>query len=227
MCYNSIRKIKMRIAEKEKVNMNIKIVERHLNGLSKIAITNLERSMAKACDQAGISVVDIVGDSYAYVSVSVLKGRVLLPKTSSDLYRLMYAKAKFLLRDAKRLLKTDHGKRSVRARESIDKVIEEYGREVCEYASYEVWRNARRAVEQAYQYRVCRKVLDEVCAMRRISLINRRIYKAVILHEMPRDVAASRFGTTRNNVDQIVSRVTKGLREDGRRLYYALYNEAA
>lgn len=63
--------------------------------------------------------------------------------------------------------------------------------------------------------------------MRKISNVNQCIFKAVVLHEMPREEVAEQYGTTRNNVDQIVSRVKKGLKEDGMRIYRELYCEAA
>ncbi|MCQ2388596.1 MAG: hypothetical protein MJ138_02670 [Kiritimatiellae bacterium] len=202
-------------------------IEQDLITLGNDAIRELEAKMAYACDRSGVSVADIVGDSYVYVVVGVLKGRVLLPKTVSDLCRLMAFKARQLLKDASRSRMADHGKRSVRARESLDEMVGDSERSVIEYASCENWLNGNRAEERAYQCMIGWKVLDRVFAMRKISSVNQRIYKAVVLHGMPREEVAAQYGTTRNNVDQIVSRVKKGLKEDGLGIYRELYGKAA
>jgi len=207
--------------------MSTSKIEQVLVHLGKDAIPELENKMAAECARCGVSVVDIVGNSFAYVVFGVLNGNVQAPKSGSDLYRLMAAKAHCLIKDAKRSLMTDHGRRSIRTNESLDKVVGDCEREVGEYASYEDWQSNRKDEERAYQYMICRKVLDRVCEMRKISNVNQCIYKAVVLHEMPREEVAEQYGTTRNNVDQIVSRVKKGLKEDGMWIYRELYNEAA
>lgn len=202
-------------------------VEQLLINLAKVAMPELEAKMHRTCAESGVAIFDVVGDSFSYVARGVLGGEVAVPQTVSDLRSLMAKKAIHLLKDARRSLKTTRGRVSVRAIESLDKVVDDCGREVEQYASYESWRDSRMDTELEYQYMVCREVLKRVMAKRHISSTNQSIFEDVILRDEPRAKVAVRYSTTRNRVDQVVFRVMKWLKDDGLRLFRELYDQAA
>lgn len=140
----------------------------------------------------------------------------------------MQSKAVNLLKDEYKSWRRDHGRRSVHAVCSLDAVVDNDGRETLrQRADYDCWREDCHAEEEELRRQVVRKMLAKTFEKRRISRENQRIFVAVKLQGQDRESVAVRYRTTRNNVDQIVARVVRALREEGLKIDWEMYGQAA
>jgi len=196
-------------------------------------ILKLERSIANNCAKAGVSASDIALRAYVHLLEKAKVGGKIeeKTKTADGLYSMMAAKAKWLLWDAVRASQLDHGRKSIRTNDSHDQTVtDENGGDYSPVdleAALVRWHESQYHDELAYKCLVARMVLDKVCEIRKISTVNQRIYMCVVLEEMPCDEVAMKYGTTKNNVYQIVSRIKKGLEKHGLQLYREIYKQAA
>lgn len=188
---------------------------------------DLERKYAADCAKMSISVEELVGSAFSYVATGVYGGVVKVPETTYDLYRLISAKAKLLLRDSYRAQKAGHGKKSVRAKESLDALVaEDDSRCQIEKASFERWKQDLADEEDLYRQEVARHVLHKVLKESGMSLRNRTIFYATVMHEVSPVVVAEKFGVSRGNVDAIVHRGMKVLGRDGKEMFKKFYDAA-
>lgn len=93
-------------------------------------------------------------------------------------------------------------------------------------ADSDCWREDCHAEDEEFRRQVVRKMLAKTFEKRRISRENQRIFVAVKLQGQDRESVVVRYRTTRNNVDQIVARVVRALREEGSKIYREMYNQA-
>lgn len=153
------------------------------------------------------------------------------PENEEDIYTLLASKAKWLLLDAVRASKLDHGRKSVRTNDSLDQIVtDDNGNDYSptdNEAARVRWTEIQHREELDYRCHLARRVLDIICEMRKISKTNRQIFKAIVLDEVPCADVAERYGVTENNVYQIVSRIKKVLKTDGKRIYEDLDRQAA
>lgn len=209
------------------MSKSVKSLEHHLHGLREDVIPRLEARLAGVCAYWGGSVSDLIGESFSYVANVALNGRVPLPRGAPDLYRLMQSKAVNLLKDEYKPRRRDHGRRSVHAVCSLDAVVDNDGRETLrQRADYDCWREDCHAEEEESRRQVVRKMLAKTFEKRRIIRENQRIFVAVKLQGQDRESVAVRYRTTRNNVDQIVARVVRALREEGLKIDWEMYDQA-
>lgn len=188
---------------------------------------DLERKYAADCAKMSISVEELVGSAFSYVATGVYGGVVKVPETTYDLYRLISAKAKLLLRDSYRAQKAGHGKKSVRAKESLDALVaEDDSRCQIENASFERWKQDRADEEDLYRQEVARHVLHKALKDSGMSERNRKIFYATVMQEVPPVVVAEKFGVSRGNVDAIVHRGMKVLGRDGKEMFEKFYDAA-
>ena len=198
-----------------------------LNDMFMSVKCDLERKYAADCAKMSISVEELVSSAFIYVATGIHGGGVKEPETSIDLYRLISKKAKYLVLDADRAQKADHGKKSVKAKESLDALVcEEDSRCQLEKASFERWKQDRADEEDRYRQEVARHVLHVALKESGMSERNRKIFYATVMHEVPPVVVAEKFGVSRGNVDAIVHRGMKVLGRDGRDIFEKLYDAA-
>jgi len=189
--------------------------------------------MARDCSNAGVSVSEIVLLAYAYL-LDKARNCVKIEekaKDAEDIYAMLISKTKWLLWDAVRASKLEHGRKSVRTNNSLDHVVtddngNDYSPMDSEAAQVR-WSEIRDREELAYKCNLVRRVLDVICEMKKISQTNRLIFKAIVLDEVPCSEVSEKYGVTENNIYQIVSRIKKGLKTDGKRIYEDLYRQAA
>lgn len=207
--------------------MNAKTAEYALNALFCTVRADLEEKFSRTASKAAVAVEDLVGEAYSYVCSGVLNGKVKLPASGAEMRRLVAAKTVRLLKDAHRASGCEHGRRSVRVQRSLDEVRGEGAYVLTDAASYARYADGLRAEERAYRRKVAVKTLHWVFEKMALTQVNRKIYLACVLGEMPRDVVAKKYGTTRNNADAIVARTKKALAKYGPEIFEVLYNRAA
>ncbi len=207
--------------------MNTKTAEYALNALFCTVRADLEEKFSRTASKAAVAVEDLVGEVYSYVCSGVLNGKVKLPTSGADMYRLVAAKTVRLLKDAHRASGSGHGRRSLRVQRSLDEVRGEGVSVLTDAVSYARYADGLRAEEHAYRREVAVKTLHKVFEKTGMTSVNRKIYLACVLGEMPRDVVAKKYGTTRNNADAIVARTRKALAKYGPEIFEVLYNKAA
>lgn len=204
-----------------------KTVESILYSLYGIVHVGLEEKFYNVAGHAGIAVGDLIGNAYAYVCEGVLAGKVKPPESGADLYRLVSRKAGLLLKDAVRAANCEHGRRSVRAWQSLDEIPGEGDRPLTDYASYLRYEDTRREDEEAFRRRIAVQTLHMVFERIDMTQVNRNIYLECVIEERPREAVAEKYGTTRNNTDAIVARVKKALAKYGPGIFEALSRTAA
>ena len=188
---------------------------------------DLERKYAASCAKMSISVEELVDTAFIYVATGIHGGVVKEPETSIDLYRLISKKAKYLVLDADRAQKVDHGKKSVKAKESLDALVaEDDSRCQIEKASFERWKQDRADEEDLYRQKVARHVLHKALKESGMSERNRKIFYATVMHEVSPVAVAEKFGVSRGNVDAIVHRGMKVLGRNGKEIFKKFYDAA-
>lgn len=202
--------------------MNTKTAEYALNALFCTVRADLEEKFSRTASKAAVAVEDLVGEAYSYVCSGVLGGKVKFPASGAEMRRFVAAKTVRLLKDAHRASGSGHGRRSLRVQRSLDEVQGEG-----DAVSYARYADGLRAEEHAYRREVAVKTLHWVFERMAMTQVNRKIYLACVLGEMPRDVVAKKYGTTRNNADAIVARTKKALAKYGPKIFEAIYNRAA
>lgn len=205
----------------------LKTAEYALNTLFCTACADLEEKFRRNANKAAVAVEDLVGEAYSFVCFGVLKGKVKFPASVAEMRRLVAANAVRLLKDAHRASGSGHGRRSIRVQRSLDEVQGEGARALTDAASYARYADGLRAEEHAYRREVAVKTLHLVFEKIGMTSVSRKIYLACVMGEMPRDVVAKKYGTTRDNADAIVARTKKALAKYGPEIFEAIYNKAA
>ena len=211
-----------------------KAIEYTLNALFCAIRADLEERFCRKAGKAAVAVDDLVGRAYEYVCFGVLNGRVALPTSKAGMRRLVAAKAVRLLKDARRALGSEHGRRSLRVQRSLDEASrsqdeaqDEGASVLMDAASYARYADGLRAEERAYVLEVAVKTMHRVFEKIGMTTVNRKIYLECVMGEEPRDVVAKKYGTTRNNADAIVARGKRALAKYGPEIFAAIYNKAA
>lgn len=202
-------------------------VECYLNSIYGIIRADLEARHCKDAIKFGIAVGDLIGTAYTYVCVGVLEGKVWIPRTGTDLYRLISHKAALMVKDAARSANCEHGRRSLRPLRSLDEVPGEEGRALIEHASYQRYMDSRRDEEVEFRRGIAVQTLYKVLEKMGMTEVNRNIYLECVVDEIPREVVAAKYGTTRGNADVIIARVKKALAKYGPAIFRDLCHEAA
>ena len=209
-------------------NVSINNLSVVLPKLTAFVRADLERKYAGNCARYAVSAADLVGSAITYVSLGVVNGLVPEPKTAKDFYFMVSAKADNLLKDAYRRQKAAHGRRSVRASDSLDRSEYEDGTFTgVDRASYAKWRECQQEEEYRFRLGCVRKALDRVVKLTGISDRNACIYREIVLDEEPRERVAEKYGTTRNNCDVIVARMKSSLAKYGPEAFAEVYALAA
>lgn len=207
--------------------MALKNMEYTLNSFFNVIREKLEERFWRETSNIAVSVSELVASSFSYVATRVLSGKLMMPKTSGDLFKQLASKAKCLLKDEFRSQKCEHGRKSVRAQYSLDYVINEGEQTLADFASVKAYHDRTADDEHAYRCSLLPRVFQLVLDDMHITRKNREIVSECMLGGVSRETVAKRYGTTRGNVDILVCRCMKGLSKYGSKHYRALYEAAA
>lgn len=202
-------------------------VECSLSCLYSIVRADLEEKFRKDACNVGIAIEDLVGTAYTYVCAGVLTAKVKVPESGADLYRLISHKAALLVKDAARSSSCGRGRKSLRARQSLDDVLGDGNRTLMDYASYQRYMDVCREDEKVFCRQIAVQTLHKVFEKIGMTKVNRSIYLECVMEERPRELVAQKYGTTRNNTDAIVARVKRALAKYGPGIFAILCREAA
>lgn len=148
---------------------------------------------------------DLVCDAFTYAAGHILAND--LPVEARDLECLVRQKARRLARDVYRSVKRRHGRRSVKAATRLD--------DNADGVAYARYRVESRTLDHELLLRAQRDVVDALMERNNVTERNREIVRKVIFDGLRPQVVADEYRVARNNVDQMVGRIRRGVVNGG------------